>query len=1072
MKANLKLGIKKKIMIVLAGSLVLTTALHVLLASYFTDQQNQEAAFVGLERDLFAWGNELQDSTLHLREGALAVVSDTVILNQLAELIDLQFALEDTADMRGSWETARTLSYIKSVAINRLQLVLRTSGFSSVAVYTDGKLSHYVSVSEVGMMALRQENAQPVWLRNSTDNNGRLPLQSWPSWEEGRPRPVLTQPELKQPTVSFAFPDPENSIIQIAIPVQGFLDERFTDSDNEQLKSRFVTDLSIAGSTNSSSPPNRPIKLPVVVGVLVFRKLIDRSVLEKVADETGKLPVLLSPDGHHRQQLSDLNFISDDFLKRTQRLSPNTLDPVLRQTVAITDRGSFYTALRPWVFEGQPGAILGLASSRDTTLENIRQTVSAILAMTGLILLLSLGVGGFLVGRLINPVVALTAAVKDIGLKSRSGTAAMVPVGQAALQNLHPILIKAPDEIGDLANAFNMMIAELRQTLETLELRVQARTAELRQQKRYLRTLIDTLPLLAWFKDTESRYLAANQVLAKACGRTPEEMVGLSDLVLWPPDLAESYRADDVEVMRSRQRKTLEESVVNEKGTFWVETEKAPVVDDDGTVLGTVGIARDISARKATEAAREAALAEAERLARVRSEFLAQMSHELRTPLNGILGYAQILQRDKTLSERQLTGLGVIQQSGEHLLTLINDILDFAKVEAGKLQLFPTNIPLAPFLRVIANIISVKAEQKDLIFVVETPPDLPEGIHADEKRLRQVLLNLLSNAVKFTEHGQVTLRLRRSSPSRLRFDVEDTGVGIGVDQLKRLFQPFEQVGDAQQRAGGTGLGLAISRQLVRMMGDDIRVESQLGQGSTFWFELETPVVSVSESVPPTPEGIVDGYAGPRKRVLVVDDLLENRAVMVAMLEPLGFDLVEAVNGREALEKARAVRPDLILMDVVMPEMGGLEATRLIRGSPDLKDVPIIAISASASDADTKNCLVAGVNAFLPKPIVMARLLELIGPLLKITWTYVAAPEVCVPALGDTVPLVAPPRPEMEVLHRLARRGRMHDIIEWADHAVGLDARHQPFVNRLRVLAKAYQSKAILGFVEQHMKEKE
>jgi len=609
---------------------------------------------------------------------------------------------------------------------------------------------------------------------------------------------------------------------------------------------------------------------------------------------------------------------------------------------------------------------------------------------------------------------------------------------------------------------------QIRTLNQELEQRVRDRTAELRQQTRYLRTLIDTLPVLAWLKDTQSRYLAANQALAEACGRTPDELVGKSDLEVWPRALAEAYRADDAEVMATRLRKTLEESVADAKGTYWVETYKAPVVDEDGTVLGTVGIARDISARKATEAAREAALAEAERLARVRSEFLAQMSHELRTPLNGILGYAQILQRDKTIGERQLTGLGIIQQSGEHLLTLINDILDFAKVEAGKLEVIPTDFSTAKFLRVIASIIRVKAEQKDLIFTVDAAPNLPEGIRADEKRLRQVLLNLLANAVKFTERGQVTLRVRVVSLARLRFEVQDTGVGIGPDQLKNLFQPFEQVGNAQQRAGGTGLGLAISRQLVRLMGSDIHVESQPGQGSTFWFELQAPAV-VAEEESPAPEGLVTGYVGPRKRILVVDDLPENRAVVVAMLGPLGFDLVEAVNGRDGLEKTAALRPELILMDIVMPEMGGLEAIRRLRQSPDLGSLPIIAVSASASDVDTKECLTAGANAFLAKPIVMPGLLAEIGSWLKITWIYAPEADVAASDAVEAGPLVPPPQGEMEVLHRLARRGRMQDIIEWTDRAAGLDARHQPFVNRLRTLAKTYQSKAILSLVEQHMK---
>ncbi|MEO8122227.1 MAG: ATP-binding protein, partial [Rhodoferax sp.] len=247
-----------------------------------------------------------------------------------------------------------------------------------------------------------------------------------------------------------------------------------------------------------------------------------------------------------------------------------------------------------------------------------------------------------------------------------------------------------------------------------------------------------------------------------------------------------------------------------------------------------------------------------------KSVFLANMSHELRTPLNGILGYAQILLRDKTLSERDISGLTVIQKSGEHLLTLINDILDFAKIEAGKLELYLTDIDLPKFLHAIAEMIEVKAVQKDLEFSCDMAPDLPNWVRADEKRLRQVLLNLLSNAVKFTDHGSVRLWVSMSAAGRIRFEVQDTGVGIGADQLETIFQPFEQAGDMQRRLGGTGLGLAISRQFLKLMGSEVRVESRVGEGSTFWFELDLPVIEskVEEVLGP---GVVDDQGHAKNR---------------------------------------------------------------------------------------------------------------------------------------------------------------------------------------------------------------
>lgn len=478
-------------------------------------------------------------------------------------------------------------------------------------------------------------------------------------------------------------------------------------------------------------------------------------------------------------------------------------------------------------------------------------------------------------------------------------------------------------------------------------------------------------------------------------------------------------------------------------------------------------LAGTIEQLEAVSAEANRAKVAAEMANQAKSRFLANMSHELRTPLNGILGYAQILLRDDTLSERQSAGLRVIQQSGEQLLTLINDILDFAKIEAGKQELDLTDIPLAKFLRIIAEIISVKAEQKRLVFICNTAPDLPSGIRADEKRLRQALLNLLANAVKFTDHGQVSLDVRFSPPTRLRFEVQDTGIGISEDQLESIFQPFEQGGEAQRRLGGTGLGLAISQRFVRLMGGDIRVESRIGQGSTFWFELDLPVVEAEMAAAPA-EVVVIGYQGARKKVLVVDDVAENRALLVDMLGQIGFEMVEAENGSEGLEKAQTLRPDLILMDIVMPEMDGLEATRLLRQLPAQMEVPIIAISASTSGGDKESSLAAGANAFQPKPIDFGILLPQIASLLKLNWTYALPPAGPAQEHEAAGPLLAPPAQEMEILHRLAREGNMRDIVQRAAHLAELDERYRPFADQLRLLAKGYQSKAILSLVERHL----
>jgi len=611
---------------------------------------------------------------------------------------------------------------------------------------------------------------------------------------------------------------------------------------------------------------------------------------------------------------------------------------------------------------------------------------------------------------------------------------------------------------------------EIRALNADLEQRVLERTEELRRQTNYLRTMIDTLPMMAWFKDTDSKYLIVNQDFAAAVGGTDdvEALVGKSDLDLWPREHAEGYRADDADVMATRRRKTVEETFIDANNdSVWIETFKAPVVDEDGSVLGTVGLARDISERKAVDAAREAALAEAERLARLRSEFMARMSHELRTPLNGILGYAQILQVDSSLSERQGVMLNVIQQSGEHLLSLINDILDFAKIEAGKQELSLGDIHLRGFLRNLAGIVSVRAEQKKLAFICDIAADAPEGIRADETRLRQVLLNLLSNAVKYSEQGRISLRVKVLKSGRLHFEIQDCGIGIDAGQLETIFQPFVQAGDKQHHNGGSGLGLVISRELVRLMGSDIHVASRIGVGSTFWFDLAVPFVDVGEEII-LAEQHISGYQGPRRRVLVVDDVDLNRALLVNVLDRMGFETAEAKNGRECLDSVEVLLPDLVLLDMVMPEMDGMETARRLRAMPGFGQTPIIAVSADASGSDANEALKAGADLFLSKPIDIKNLTAQIAGLLKLDWIYVLPKADAQPQYRLDQWLEAPPMEEMNVLYRLAQEGSMRDIIQHAEHLVELDEAYRPFAEQLRSLAQGYQSKAILDFAERYI----
>jgi signal transduction histidine kinase/CheY-like chemotaxis protein len=487
--------------------------------------------------------------------------------------------------------------------------------------------------------------------------------------------------------------------------------------------------------------------------------------------------------------------------------------------------------------------------------------------------------------------------------------------------------------------------------------------------------------------------------------------------------------------------------------------------------------------RKAAEAAREEALAEAVGLARQRSNFLAQMSHELRTPLNAIIGYAQLLRRDRhQLNERQAVGLATIHESGQHLLTLINDILDLARVEAGKMVLHSTAIHLGTFLQVVVDIMRVKAEEKGLAFQYEPAPDLPAAVTVDETRLRQVLLNLLGNAVKFTDHGTVSLRVLPAPPgddahgqgsgaiARLRFEVADSGIGMSAPQVGRLFHPFEQVADARRREGGTGLGLAISQQLVRLMGGTITVASQPGKGSTFAFELALPIATGAPATQPSMRAIV-GYEGERKRVLVVDDVPQNRAMLMSLLQDLGFVVAAAENGMECLVVLDSFKPDLIVMDVMMPVLDGNETTRRIRQLPAWKSIPIIAVAASAGRDDEARSLDAGVDAFLAKPVEHDVLLRTIGTQLSLAWIAgLPAPEPHHADEEDDTALVVPPAQEIEVLWQLVRIGNMRKIRERASYLQALDPAYAPFANRLHTLAQGYHSKDLAAFVERYRTE--
>jgi signal transduction histidine kinase/DNA-binding response OmpR family regulator len=368
---------------------------------------------------------------------------------------------------------------------------------------------------------------------------------------------------------------------------------------------------------------------------------------------------------------------------------------------------------------------------------------------------------------------------------------------------------------------------------------------------------------------------------------------------------------------------------------------------------------------------------------RAKSEFLANMSHELRTPLNAILGFTQLINRDPLLSKDLQENLGIISRSGEHLLELINDVLDLSKIEAGRFTLNKNDFDLYRLLNLIEEMLQIKAASKNLQLIFDLASDLPQYIKTDEKKLRQVLLNLLGNAIKFTDTGVVKLRVRSDRLEEkaqsytlnierfLRFEVEDTGAGIAPDEMENLFEPFMQTKTGRESQQGTGLGLTIGRKFVQIMGGDITVSSQLDRGTTFKFDIQIELSQATDIRSPKPIRQVIGLETNRLsyRILIVDDRLENRQLLVKLLEPIGFQVKEAENGREAVEIWSNWEPHLIWMDMRMPVMNGYQATQYIKSHPQSQATIIIALTASSLEEEGAMVRAAGCDDFVRKPFM-------------------------------------------------------------------------------------------------------
>ena len=672
-------------------------------------------------------------------------------------------------------------------------------------------------------------------------------------------------------------------------------------------------------------------------------------------------------------------------------------------------------------------------------------------------------------------------------------------------------------EIDTLANSFNKMAAQLKESFDAL-----------RQSEATNRAIVNTIPDLMIRVRGDGTHLeiigshhsqSVYEVQRFRPGNTVAESL--------PPALAEKQMRYIQQALATGTLQVYEHQI-RLSDRLQYEEVRIMVLGEEEVLI----MVRDISARKQAEKALEQvnqaleqkvlertasleksnrelrstlqqlesiqlelkrAKEKAEASDRAKSTFIAHMSHELRTPLNGILGFTQILLQDPYLTPKQLDGVRTIQQCGSHLLTLIGDILDLAKIEADKLELHSSDWCFADFLQSLIAMIHLKAQNKGITFIYHPQSSLPTLVRGDEKRLRQVLLNLLSNAVKFTETGSVTFKvgyggdggdrgaISQSPVTKIRFQVEDTGIGIPPEKLADIFVPFQQAVGGQFAQEGTGLGLTISQNIVRQMGGEIKVQSTLGQGSVFWFEVDLPAIESSpQSKQIAAKPRIIGFRGQARPILVVDDKAYNRAILVKFLSPLGFEVVEAANGEEGLAKAKQYQPSLILLDLVMPVLDGFETSRRLRQEPDFKKLAIIATSASTFPQEKIFSYQAGCDAFLPKPVNFERLLEIIEVHLELEWIYEQSSyqtlftqeavdrdsvEDC---LNSSV--VTPPEEELTLLLELAKQGNIARILERAAILEQSNSQYLPFARILRQLGESFQEKKLRQFIEEKIRD--
>ena len=504
-----------------------------------------------------------------------------------------------------------------------------------------------------------------------------------------------------------------------------------------------------------------------------------------------------------------------------------------------------------------------------------------------------------------------------------------------------------------------------------------------------LRTVVDNIPDSILAKDSEGRYLLANAAFAKLHGvESPNQLLGKTAFDLFPKERASALHAADQQVMKATKAvQEAERSTTDSEGNIqWILMTKVPLIDENGRILGIVGVNRDITQRKQTEVDLRDAKNVAESASRAKSEFLANMSHEIRTPLNGVIGMTDLaLETELTSEQREY--LDTVKLSADSLLTVINDILDFSKIEAGKVDLEIHDFNFRESQETTLKTLALRADEKGLELLCEIAPEVPEVVRGDSNRLRQVVVNLVGNAIKFTSEGEVALKVHLDAEEGedriLHFTVSDTGIGIPPDKQTLIFQPFSQADSSTTREyGGTGLGLTISMRIVEIMGGKMWVDSEVGRGTQFHFtvRLKTSEKPIEVGTIAPPEALRD------VKVLIVDDNRTNRRILEGMLKRWEMKSTSVEDGNEALMRLCSAQNEgepygLVLTDMHMPGMDGFTLIECIRQRPELSTAIVMMLTSAGHRGDGARCQELGVSAYLLKPIRQSELREAIARVL-------------------------------------------------------------------------------------------